>query len=130
MRFPADESCDFTVVTALRNAGHDITAIAEINPGVEDDVVRGFFAGEDGRQHDAVVVDVGFIAEDRHVELAGVLQDLLETGHSGHAIADDNEALHRETPAGRPEGRPLPLLLGVGSWALEVERSTLTADCL
>jgi hypothetical protein len=29
-RFLADESCDFTVVTALRNAGHDITAIAEI----------------------------------------------------------------------------------------------------
>jgi hypothetical protein len=35
----ADESCDFAVVTALRNAGHDITTIAEINPGVEDDVV-------------------------------------------------------------------------------------------
>jgi uncharacterized protein (DUF433 family) len=29
---PCHESCDFTVVTALRNAGHDITAIAEINP--------------------------------------------------------------------------------------------------
>jgi predicted nuclease of predicted toxin-antitoxin system len=39
VRFLADESCDFAVVTALRTAGHDITAIAEISPGVEDDVV-------------------------------------------------------------------------------------------
>lgn len=39
MRFLADERCDFTVVKALRNAGHDITAIAEINPGVDDEVV-------------------------------------------------------------------------------------------
>ena len=38
MRFLADESCDFAVVTALRNAGHDITAIAETSPGVEDEV--------------------------------------------------------------------------------------------
>jgi hypothetical protein len=30
VRFLADESCDFTVVKAVRNAGHDITAIAEI----------------------------------------------------------------------------------------------------
>jgi predicted nuclease of predicted toxin-antitoxin system len=39
VRFLADESCDFAVVTALRNSGHDTTAIAEINPGVEDEVV-------------------------------------------------------------------------------------------
>lgn len=39
MRFLADESCDFAVVRALREAGHDVTAIAEINPGVDDEVV-------------------------------------------------------------------------------------------
>ena len=39
MRFLADESCDFIVVKALRNAGHDIMAIAEIDPGVDDNVV-------------------------------------------------------------------------------------------
>ena len=39
MRFLADESCDFAVVTALRAAGHDVIAIVESNPGAEDDVV-------------------------------------------------------------------------------------------
>jgi predicted nuclease of predicted toxin-antitoxin system len=39
VRFLADESCDFAVVTALRTAGHDATAIVEINPGAEDEAV-------------------------------------------------------------------------------------------
>lgn len=39
MRFLADESCDFTVVTALRTAGHDVVAVAEISPRVDDEVV-------------------------------------------------------------------------------------------
>ncbi|HEV8659210.1 MAG TPA: DUF5615 family PIN-like protein [Thermoanaerobaculia bacterium] len=39
MLFLADESCDFAVVTALRTAGHDVSAIVEINPRAEDDVV-------------------------------------------------------------------------------------------
>lgn len=39
MRFLADESCDFAVVRALREAGHDVAAIVEINPGIDDEVV-------------------------------------------------------------------------------------------
>lgn len=39
MRFLADESCDFAVVTALREAGYDVTAVAETNAGAEDGVV-------------------------------------------------------------------------------------------
>ena len=39
MQFLADESCDFAVVRALRSAGHDVAAIAELTPGAEDDVV-------------------------------------------------------------------------------------------
>jgi predicted nuclease of predicted toxin-antitoxin system len=39
VRFLADESCDFAVVTALRTAGDDATAIVEINPGAEDEAV-------------------------------------------------------------------------------------------
>lgn len=39
MRFLADESCDFAVVKALRNAGHNVTAITEISPGAEDEAV-------------------------------------------------------------------------------------------
>ena len=39
MRFLADESCDFGVVLALRAAGHDVMAIAEVSPREEDDSV-------------------------------------------------------------------------------------------
>ena len=39
MRFLADESCDFGVVLALRTAGRDVAAIAEVSPREEDDSV-------------------------------------------------------------------------------------------
>ena len=39
MRFLADESCDFGVVTALRAAGHDVSAVVDLNAGAEDAVV-------------------------------------------------------------------------------------------
>lgn len=39
MRFVADEGCDFAVVRALRSAGHDVVAIAEISPAIEDSAV-------------------------------------------------------------------------------------------
>jgi len=39
MRLLADESCDFAVVRALRAAGHDVLAVAEIALGATDDTV-------------------------------------------------------------------------------------------
>ncbi|HKI02043.1 MAG TPA: DUF5615 family PIN-like protein [Thermoanaerobaculia bacterium] len=40
MFFLADESCDFAVVRALRDAGHDVVAIAETAPQmVDSDVI-------------------------------------------------------------------------------------------
>ena len=36
MRFLADENCDFTVVRALRGAGHDVLCVSEITPRAED----------------------------------------------------------------------------------------------
>lgn len=39
MRFVADENCDFAVVRALRAAGHEVVAIAEISPRIGDDEV-------------------------------------------------------------------------------------------
>ncbi|MHB9149687.1 MAG: DUF5615 family PIN-like protein [Thermoleophilia bacterium] len=36
MRFLADESCDFGVVRALREAGHDVRAVVEDSPGATD----------------------------------------------------------------------------------------------
>jgi predicted nuclease of predicted toxin-antitoxin system len=39
MRFLADESCDFAVVRALRAAGHDVIAVAEVALGTADEAV-------------------------------------------------------------------------------------------
>lgn len=39
MRFLADESCDFAVVRALRAAGHDVEAVAELSPRADDEIV-------------------------------------------------------------------------------------------
>jgi predicted nuclease of predicted toxin-antitoxin system len=36
LHFLADESCDFGVVRALRNAGYEVTAVAEILPRAND----------------------------------------------------------------------------------------------
>lgn len=48
MRFLADESCDSAVVRALRTAGHDVVAVAEIARGAKDlEVIR--LAREAGR---------------------------------------------------------------------------------
>jgi predicted nuclease of predicted toxin-antitoxin system len=41
MRFLADESCDFAAVRALRAAGHDVLAVAELAPRAPDtEVIR------------------------------------------------------------------------------------------
>src|SRR5512134_2925795 len=40
MRFLTGESCDFSVVRALRSASHEVTAIVEVSPRAEDDDVR------------------------------------------------------------------------------------------
>ena len=39
MRFLADESCDFGVVTELRKAGHNVKTIVEMDPGISDEEV-------------------------------------------------------------------------------------------
>jgi predicted nuclease of predicted toxin-antitoxin system len=46
MRFLADESCDFRVIRALRNAGHDVMAVVEVAPGAEDDAIMALAARE------------------------------------------------------------------------------------
>ena len=41
MRFLADESCDFAIVRALRAAGHEIQAVADLAPRADDpDIIR------------------------------------------------------------------------------------------
>jgi predicted nuclease of predicted toxin-antitoxin system len=39
MRFLADESCDFAAVQALRAAGHDVVAVAQVARGADDSAV-------------------------------------------------------------------------------------------
>ena len=46
MHFIADESCDFAVVRALRECGHDVTAVAELAPGTDDGAVIARAIGE------------------------------------------------------------------------------------
>ena len=46
MRFLADESCDFAIVRALRDAGHEVVAVAEISPRAEDPEVVDLAVGE------------------------------------------------------------------------------------
>jgi hypothetical protein len=48
MRLLADESCDFQLVRALRDSGHDVLAVAEISPRAEDSAVVDL-AVRDGR---------------------------------------------------------------------------------
>ena len=47
MRFLADESCDFGVVRALRDAGHDVVAVAEISPRADDEAVADLALRDD-----------------------------------------------------------------------------------
>lgn len=47
MRLLADESCDFAVVRALREAGYDVMAITETAPGSADEEVADLAARED-----------------------------------------------------------------------------------
>jgi len=46
MKLVADESCDFSVVTGLRGAGHDVVAICEKMIGVSDEVVIALASSE------------------------------------------------------------------------------------
>lgn len=39
MKLLADENLDLTVVARLREAGHQVIAVAEMEPGISDDVV-------------------------------------------------------------------------------------------
>jgi len=85
-------------------AGDELDAALGVpGPVVDDDVVEALLAGEEGREHDAVVVDVRLGAEDRDgeaVRRAG--ENFLDRAHPGHAVADDDEALfHAASSVGR-----------------------------
>ena len=39
MKLVADESVDFPIIEALRTAGHDVLAVVELAPGINDETV-------------------------------------------------------------------------------------------
>ena len=41
MKLLADESVDYPIVGRLRNDGHEVSYVAEVDPGITDDVVLG-----------------------------------------------------------------------------------------
>lgn len=94
MRFLADESCDFAIVRALRGAGHDVLAVAEIAPRAEDPEVVQLAVGE-GRLLLTEDKDFGRIVfADDWIQLSGNLTKLVRTG------------FHRPFPH-RVQGTPL-----------------------
>ena len=72
MRFLGDESCDFAVVTTLRAAGHDVTAVVEISPRATDPVVLAL-ARADARILLTEDKDFGLLAYAGGEETAGVI---------------------------------------------------------
>jgi predicted nuclease of predicted toxin-antitoxin system len=46
VRLVADENCDFSVVTDLRSAGHDVVSISEHRAGAHDETVIDFARSE------------------------------------------------------------------------------------
>src|SRR3546814_6366208 len=72
-------------------------AIVGIPGGIVDhDIVEAFLAREHGGEHDAVVIDARFSAEDRHAVTCGIAREqFLDRAAAGHAVADDDEMLAR-----------------------------------
>ncbi len=66
MRFLADESCDFRVVRALRDAGHDVAAVIDVASGAEDPSVIDIAAREQ-----RIFVTEGGAAVDHHAQARG-----------------------------------------------------------
>ncbi len=90
MRFLADESCDFAVVTALRGGGHDVTAVVVTNAGADDEVVLAL-ARADARVLLTEDKDFGLLAYASVRETAGVILIRFPAGARrslGQAVVD------------------------------------------
>ena len=87
MRFLADESCDFIIVRALRAAGHDVAAVAEIAPrSVDADVID--LAAKEGRVLLTEDKDFGTLVFASGVKTSGVI--LLRFPLSARQIVADD----------------------------------------
>jgi predicted nuclease of predicted toxin-antitoxin system len=90
VRFPADESCDFAVVRALRAVGHDVSAVVEINPGAEDETVLAL-ARSEARVLLSEDKEFGLLASAKRQQTAGVVLIRFPSGVRralGQAVVD------------------------------------------
>ncbi|MEK9165222.1 MAG: DUF5615 family PIN-like protein [Chloroflexota bacterium] len=72
LRFLADESCDFGVVRALREAGYDVLAVSEVTQrSVDRELIEQ--AGRETRILLAEDKDFGWLVFVSHVESPGVI---------------------------------------------------------
>lgn len=95
-RFLADESCDFAVVRALREAAFDVVAVVEHAPGAADDQVIALSVKE-GRVLLTEDKDFGQLvfAANRESRVGWCDTHPLScerAGHSGHARRGDGSA--------------------------------------
>ena len=94
VRFVADESCDYAVVRALREQGHDVVAVAEIAPRSDDrDVME--YANREGRLLLTEDKDFGWLVYVSQLDSPGViLIRYPATARTGlaHAIIDQVNA--------------------------------------
>ena len=62
---------------------------------IDENVRRAVMSGENARQQDAVVVAVGLVAEDSHVEPIGTVpgEQIVDEPGAGHAVADHDHAV-------------------------------------
>ncbi|HEX6803799.1 MAG TPA: DUF5615 family PIN-like protein [Terriglobales bacterium] len=117
MRFLADESCDFAVVRALRDAGHNVTAVAEVNPAIPDATVLSLAHSEGrllltedkdfsllayaGGQETAGVMLIRFPADaaNNSVRWSSTLSPKSEIGSKGHSwLSSQGESESRDLP--------------------------------
>jgi predicted nuclease of predicted toxin-antitoxin system len=90
VRFLADESCDFAVVRALRAAGHDVSPVAEVSRGADDEAVIAL-ARQQGRILLTEDKDFGKLAYADGHDTTGVLLIRFPAGARGtlgHAIVE------------------------------------------
>ena len=72
LRFLADESCDFSIIRALRSVGYSVDAIAEISPSLPDEAVLKLAVAE-GRLLITEDKDFGEWVFAHHHAMSGVL---------------------------------------------------------
>ena len=88
------------VALVERDAVLDVPAVA-----MNDDLLERFFARQDRRKHDAIVIDARLGVEDGHlVGFGRGFEQFFERAAGRHAVADDDEALTRRRPRLGVEG--------------------------